>query len=80
MTLVLNRLEGAGHVRRERHPSDGRKLVVTAAERSSDRAYDLVLPLIEGIECIVDDLDPAERATVQTFLDRLIGVYDGVSG
>lgn len=76
MTLVLNRLEGAGHVRRERHPSDGRKLVVTAAEQSSDRAYDLVLPLIEGIEGIVDDLDPAERATVQTFLDRLIGVYD----
>ena len=35
-----------------------------------------MLPLIEGIEGIVDDLDPAERATVQTFLDRLIGVYD----
>ena len=34
MTLVLNRLEAAGHVRRERHPSDGRKLVVTAAEES----------------------------------------------
>ncbi|QSB23660.1 MarR family winged helix-turn-helix transcriptional regulator [Curtobacterium sp. 24E2] len=76
MTLVLNRLESAGHVTRERHPSDGRKLVVTAAERSSDRAYDLVLPLIEGIEDVVAGMDDSERATVQTFLDRLIGIYD----
>ena len=76
MTLVLNRLESAGHVTRERHPSDGRKLVVTAAERSSDRAYDLVLPLIEGIEDVVADMDDNERATVQAFLDRLIGIYD----
>lgn len=76
MTLVLNRLESAGHVTRERHPSDGRKLVVTAAERSSDRAYDLVLPLIEGIEDVVADMDDSERATVQAFLDRLIGIYD----
>ena len=77
MTLVLNRLEGAGHVQRERHPSDGRKLVVTAAERSSDRRTTPSLPLIQGIECIVDDLDPAERATVQTFLDRLSGSTTG---
>lgn len=76
MTLVLNRLESAGHVTRERHPSDGRKLVVTAAERSSDRAYDLVLPLIEGIEDVVAGMDATERATVQVFLDRLIGIYD----
>lgn len=76
MTLVLNRLETAGHVRRDRHPSDGRKLVVTAAEQSSDRAYDLVLPLIDGIEDAVAGMDATERATVQAFLDRLIGIYD----
>ncbi|ROP63453.1 MarR family winged helix-turn-helix transcriptional regulator [Curtobacterium sp. ZW137] len=76
MTLVLNRLEGAGHVRRDRHPSDGRKLVVTAASSSSDRAYELVLPMIDGIEELVEGMDAAERATVQTFLDRLIRIYD----
>lgn len=76
MTLVLHRLEAAGHVRRDRHPHDGRKLVVTASDRSADRAHDLVLPLIEGIDEVVGDLDAAQRATVQAFLDRLIGVYD----
>ncbi|MCJ1709183.1 MarR family transcriptional regulator [Microbacterium sp. VKM Ac-2923] len=76
MTLVLHRLEKAGHIRRERHPHDGRKLVVTAVDRSRDRARDLVTPLIDGIERVVDEMDAAERATVQHFLDRLIGVYD----
>ncbi|MET3452868.1 MarR family transcriptional regulator [Curtobacterium sp. 1544] len=80
MTLVLNRLETAGHVRRDRHPSDGRKLVVTAAERSSDRAYDLVLPLIDGIEDLVDGMDADQRAAVETFLDRLIAIYDDATG
>ncbi|WP_439693140.1 MarR family winged helix-turn-helix transcriptional regulator [Curtobacterium sp. SP.BCo] len=76
MTLVLNRLESAGHVRRDRHPSDGRKLVVTAVDRSSDRAYDLVQPLIDGIETLVDGMDARQRAAVATFLDGLIRVYD----
>ena len=80
MTLVLNRLEDAGHVRRDRHPSDGRKLVVTAADASSDRAYELVLPIIDGVEALVAGLDATERATVQAFLDRLLTIYDDATG
>ncbi len=76
MTLVLNRLEDAGHVRRDRHPSDGRKLVVTAAQDSADAAYALVLPLIDGVEELTAGMDAEQRATVQAFLDRLIGIYD----
>jgi len=75
-TLVLNRLEAAGHVRRERHPTDGRKLIVTASEESARRAQERVAPLIAGVEAVVADLDAAERATVQAFLDRLLAVYD----
>ncbi len=76
MTLVLNRLESAGHVRRERHPSDGRKLIVTAEQASADRAYEQVLPMIDGVEHLHDGKVEAERAVVQGFLDRLIAVYD----
>lgn len=75
-TLVLNRLETAGHIHRDRHPTDGRKLIVTADERSADAAHSRVLPLIDGVEQLVDTMTPAERATVQTFLDRLIAIYD----
>lgn len=76
MTLVLNRLEQAGHVRRERHPSDGRKLVVTPAERSAHQAEHLVEPLIAGVESAIAALTPAERQTVETFLAGVIDAYD----
>ena len=76
MTLVLNRLEQAGHVRRERHPSDGRKLIVTPAARSADQAEHLVEPLISGIESVISTLDTEERHTVETFLRGLIAAYD----
>lgn len=78
-TLVLNRLEAAGHVRRERHPSDGRKLIVTASDESVARAEELVAPLIGGVERLVADLDAAEQATVLAFLDRLLEVYDSAT-
>ncbi|WP_221321333.1 MarR family winged helix-turn-helix transcriptional regulator [Actinoplanes sp. L3-i22] len=75
-SLVLNRLEAAGHIRRERHPTDGRKLVVTAAEDSVDAADRLVAPLIGGVETLVGSLSEQESATVLKFLDALIQVYD----
>ncbi|WP_244259326.1 MarR family transcriptional regulator [Rathayibacter sp. VKM Ac-2759] len=78
-TLVLNRLEAAGHVRRDRHPSDGRKLVVTASESSAALAQERVAPLIEGVEDLVASLDEGERATVLAFLDRLLAVYDAAT-
>ncbi|WP_312180882.1 MarR family transcriptional regulator [Arthrobacter sp.] len=79
-TLVLNRLEEAGHIRRDRHPSDGRKLIVTAAQSSADRAYERVLPMIEGVEELIEGMSAQERTAVQEFLDRLVAVYDQATG
>jgi DNA-binding MarR family transcriptional regulator len=76
MTLVLNRLEAAGHVQRRRHPSDGRKLVVTAAGESTEQVYRAVQPMIDGIEEMIAAMDDAERRAVGTFLDGLIALYD----
>lgn len=79
-TLVLNRLEEAGHIRRDRHPSDGRKLIVTAAQGSADQAYERVLPMIEGVENLIDGMSAQERTAVQKFLDGLVAVYDQATG
>jgi len=76
MTLVLNRLEEAGHVTRAPHPSDGRKLVVTPSDRSSARARELVAPLVDGLRQAVDALTPREREAVSTFLTAVLAVYD----
>jgi DNA-binding MarR family transcriptional regulator len=79
MSLVLNRLKSAGHIDRQPHPSDGRKLVVTASEESSDEAQDRLLPMIEGVESLVESLSDPDRATIEAFLDRLIAIYDEAS-
>lgn len=76
MTLVLNRLESAGHIRRERHPSDGRKLVVTASEESAEEAHGRVAPLIEGVEELIASMGDAELAVVEGFLQSLVQIYD----
>jgi DNA-binding MarR family transcriptional regulator len=79
MSLVLNRLEAAGHVSRQRHPLDGRKLVVTASPESADEAQDRLIPMIEGVEELVESLNERDRATIGEFLDRLIAIYDASS-
>lgn len=79
MSLVLNRLEAAGHVARDRHPSDRRKLVVTASDESARQAYARVRPLIDGVEAVIDAMAPADRTVVADFLERLVAVYDEVT-
>lgn len=76
MTLVLNRLEDRGHVRRERHPSDGRKLIVTASPDAAAQARHLVTPLIDEVESVIASMSAGERTTVSRFLDDLIEAYD----
>lgn len=80
MTLVLNRLEAAGHISRERHPSDGRKLIVTPSEQIAADARACVMPLIDGVEDLIGSLSTEEAAVVGAFLERLVGVYDAVTG
>lgn len=76
LSLVVQRLERAGHVDRQPHPRDGRKVVITPGVGSAARAEALVAPLISGVESLISDLSSADRAVVQSFLDRLLGVYD----
>ncbi|MCJ1695649.1 MarR family winged helix-turn-helix transcriptional regulator [Rathayibacter sp. Leaf248] len=79
MTLVLNRLEAAGHVTRDRHPSDRRKMIVTASSETAARAYGHVAPLIEGVEGVIESLTDPERTIIEAFLTRLIATYDSVT-
>jgi len=53
MSIVLNRLEDAGHITRKRHPEDGRRLVVTAAPTSADRAWELISAHTAEVDALV---------------------------
>jgi DNA-binding MarR family transcriptional regulator len=76
MTLVLHRLEDRGHVHRERHPSDGRKLIVTVSEDAAADAERMVAPLIGEVEGLIGSMSEDERETVARFLDELVRAYD----
>lgn len=79
MTLVLDRLESAGHVGRAPHPSDRRKVVVTPSQASEELAYQLVGPLIKGLEALVRDLGEHERSIIGQFLGQLLDLYQAVT-
>lgn len=76
MTLVLDRLQAAGHVSRRPHPSDRRKVLVIPAERSARTAEELVDPLLRGIRAVTEALGADERAAVSRFLADVVAVYD----
>ena len=74
-SLVLNRLEASGHISRQPHPTDRRKVVVTPVLASLAAAGEHSRPVSEGIEELAATLTPAERATVAAFIDGLVTVY-----
>ncbi len=75
-TLVLNRLEAAGHLSRKPHATDRRKVVVVPAAASLAAAYELVRPVIDGVEEVAGSMTPDEQAVVTRFLDQMIEVYE----
>ena len=79
-SLVLNRLEASGHISRQVHPTDGRKVVVVPAPKSIASAFESASPVMNGTDRLIARLKPAERLVVTSFLNSLIGVYDDALG
>ncbi|WP_329115581.1 MarR family winged helix-turn-helix transcriptional regulator [Streptomyces sp. NBC_01465] len=79
MTLVIDRLAAGGHVSREPHPTDRRKVVVTPAGHWEEEAYQYVEPLIKGVAEATAAMTPEERAAVAGFLERMAVAYDGAT-
>jgi len=76
-TLVVDRLVALGHVQREAHASDRRKVIVTPAAASVTRAVEELMPVIGGVATVTRDLPPEERAVIAGFLSRVLDVYRG---
>lgn len=77
-TLVIDRLVAAGHVTRQPHPTDRRKVIVTPAEHWGATAHRHVAPVIDGVTDAAQALTPSERAIVAAFLARVVDTYDRV--
>ncbi|BDI22651.1 MarR family winged helix-turn-helix transcriptional regulator [Herbiconiux sp. L3-i23] len=79
-TMMVDRLENLGHASRHPHPDDRRKIVVTPARESVDRAAAELMPLIRGVAEVTARLSEEDAATVTRFLGDVLEVYRDVLG
>lgn len=78
-TQIVDRLERAGHVARQRQAEDRRKICVVPLEASIDRAFLQLAPMLDGLDRVIGGLSPADRQVIERFLDQVAGVYHDVA-
>lgn len=74
-TTVVDRLTALGHTTRTQHPTDRRGVVVVPSPESVARAMTTLMPMISGIDGVLDEFDADEQETITTYLERVIEVY-----
>lgn len=75
VTAVVDRLVGVGHATRTQHPTDRRGIVVVPNPASVTRAMGTLMPMIMGIDAVLDEFDDEEKATITAYLERVLEVY-----
>lgn len=68
-TILVDRLEAAGHLRRTRHPRDGRRIVLETTEPAQQQLRAALAPLLASIETITARLGDEQVAVVLAFLE-----------
>lgn len=74
-TTVIDRLSALGHVRREPHPSDRRGVRVVASDASTARAMGRIMPMIAGVDSVLDEFDESEQSAITRYLARVVELY-----
>jgi DNA-binding MarR family transcriptional regulator len=68
VTALIDRLERAGHIRRDRAATDRRKILLRYAERGAAVAMEFFQPLGRRTDAVMADFTDDELDTVQRFL------------
>ena len=71
-TVLLDRLEGAGLVRRTTRTDDRRRVDVTVTESATSLGWAFFGPVIDTTRAVLARRTPTERAAVDGFLDDLL--------
>ncbi len=75
VTSVVDRLEALDHVSRTQHPTDRRGIVVVPNPSSVARAMGTLMPMIMGIDGVLDEFDLEDQAIITAYLERVLVVY-----
>lgn len=65
---LVDRLEAAGHLRRDRHPTDRRRVTLTPTDGAIGRILETLRPLFTDLDALARDFTPAEQDTIRRFL------------
>jgi DNA-binding MarR family transcriptional regulator len=75
-SVLVDRLEEAGHVVREPDPTDGRRRVVRPTEQGAAGVFGQVAPLVSDLVALEDDMTAKERDAVMRYLSRVLDVIE----
>lgn len=78
-TQIVDRLERAGHVQRERQADDRRTIFVVPVEASVERAFAQLSPMLEALDGVVSKLPTDERHVIERFLRQVVEVYRSIA-
>jgi len=76
VTILVDRLEAGGHVRRDRHPTDRRATVITATSDTDAEVRQTLGAMHQRMIATADRLGDDELVAVQRFL---LGMIDAVT-
>lgn len=80
-TELADRLEQAGHLRRERHPTDRRRLGLHPTESAVGQVVAALSPLVDACEVVADTLSEPQQEVVARYLRSIAAVmHDFAAG
>ncbi|MBC7403717.1 MAG: winged helix-turn-helix transcriptional regulator, partial [Microbacteriaceae bacterium] len=74
-TVMVDRLTAVGHVHREPHAHDRRKVVVVPTPASVQAAFETLAPMFSGVAQLTAQLSESDHAVVTHFLAEVIEVF-----
>lgn len=72
VTVLIDRLARAGHVRRRARSDDRRRVDITVEDSAKERGWSFFGPLIDATRDVLDRRTRAEREVVDAFLDEML--------
>ncbi|MGL4175150.1 MAG: MarR family winged helix-turn-helix transcriptional regulator [Dermatophilaceae bacterium] len=67
-TELVDRLEATGHLRRDRHPTDRRRVVLIPTDTAVRAILDALAPLFGDLDAVAHDFTPEEQDAIRRFL------------
>ena len=75
-TVLVDRLEEAGHVHREADPHDGRRRLVRPTDQGTRAVFEQIGPMVADLVAVEDGMSDHDRAAVVSYLQRVLGVLE----